>query len=119
MKDMQAFVDVRRLERVFDVSRPWLERALQGEKKKILKAVTDVSFSIAKGKTFALVGESGSGKSTIARMIAGLISPSAGSVSFDGAIIAGEKARPVPANLRRRLTMIFQDPYASLNPHWR
>jgi len=115
----KAFVDVQNLSRVFDVSKPWLERVVSNEGRKILKAVTDVSFSINKGETFALVGESGSGKSTIARMIVGLIPPSMGSVSFDGIAIAGEDSRPSPSSLRRRFTMIFQDPYASLNPRWR
>ncbi|MES2907396.1 MAG: ATP-binding cassette domain-containing protein, partial [Pseudomonadota bacterium] len=119
MSDNRNFVDVRHLSRVFDVSKPWLERALQNESRKTLKAVTDVSFSIAKGETFALVGESGSGKSTIARMIVGLIPPSVGNVTFNGAKIAGDHVTYVPPSVRRRFTMIFQDPYASLNPRWR
>ncbi len=114
-----SFIDVQNLSRTFDISKPLLERIIQGERRKMLKAVTDVSFSIRKGETFALVGESGSGKSTIARMIVGLIQPSAGKVTFDGAPIAAEHIGHVSASLRRRFTMIFQDPYASLNPRWR
>ena len=111
----KPLLEVQGLSKIFDVSKPWLERALNGEKKKTLKAVTDVSFSIPRGETFALVGESGSGKSTIARMIVGLMPPSGGAIRFDGTDIASSDFEKV----RRRLTMVFQDPYASLNPRWR
>jgi peptide/nickel transport system ATP-binding protein len=105
--------------RIFDVSKPWLNRVLEGEPRKLLKAVQDVSFDIAKRETFALVGESGSGKSTVAKMIVGLLEPSAGTVSIDGVDMwEGSKVRDLKA-LRRRIQMIFQDPYASLNPRWR
>jgi peptide/nickel transport system ATP-binding protein len=89
--------------RDFDVSRPWLNRALEREPRRILRAVDAVRFEIRRGETLGLVGESGSGKSTVARLIVGLYAPSAGRVEFTG----------------RRLQMIFQDPYASLNPRWR
>jgi len=112
-------VAARNLTRVFDVSRPWLERLLARQRKAYLTAVSDVSFAIGRCETLALVGESGSGKSTIARMVVGLLRPTCGTVSIDGidmwaANRAGERQR-----LRRRLQMIFQDPYASLNPRWR
>ncbi|MGE5640926.1 MAG: ABC transporter ATP-binding protein [Clostridia bacterium] len=87
----------------FDVSRPWLNRALEGEPRRRLRAVDHVSFDIERGETMALVGESGSGKSTVARLIARLYRPTEGSIRFHGT----------------RLQMIFQDPYASLNPRWR
>ena len=74
------FVSVRGLARYFDVSKPFLNRALEGEPRLILKAVDGVSFDIPRGKTFALVGESGCGKSTVARCVVGLYRPSAGSV---------------------------------------
>lgn len=77
--------------------------------KKLLKAVDDVSFSIAHGETLGLVGESGSGKSTIGRMILGLVAPTSGQVFLDGKEITGKM---VP----RRMQMIFQDAYSSLNP---
>ena len=106
---------VEQLGRDFDVSRPWLNRVLEGEPRRSLRAVNEVSFSIRKGETLALVGESGCGKSTVARMIVGLYPPSRGRIVFDGA----DLAHPASAPLRRRMQMIFQDPYASLNPRWR
>ena len=113
------FVRVNGLSRVFDVSKPWLNRVLAAEGRKLLKAVQDVSFEIARGETFALVGESGSGKSTVARMVVGLLKPSAGAVVIDG-VDMNALARPDDlARLRRRIQMIFQDPFASLNPRWR
>ncbi len=100
----------------FDVSRPWLQRALSGEKRRWLRAVDDVSFEILLGTTFALVGESGCGKSTIARLSVGLYEPSVGDILFENQVLSSARAQPA---LRRRMNMIFQDPYASLNPRWR
>ncbi|MGI9424114.1 MAG: ABC transporter ATP-binding protein [Hyphomicrobiaceae bacterium] len=108
-------VVVDKLHREFDVSKPWLNRVLEGEPKQSLKAVTDVSFAIERGKTFGLVGESGCGKSTVARLVVGLTEPTSGSVSFENVRVG---ASGWPAH-RRRVQMVFQDPYASLNPRWR
>src|SRR5690606_12736928 len=113
------FVEVRNLRRVFDVSKPWLNRMLEGGQKQYLTAVDDVSFTIRRGETFALVGESGSGKSTVARMVVGLMPPSAGEVVIDGVPINDPRRAADVRALRRRIQMIFQDPYASLNPRWR
>jgi peptide/nickel transport system ATP-binding protein len=80
--------------------------------------VDRVSLSIERGETLGLVGESGSGKSTIARIILGLLSPTSGSVTFDGHPVTGvpqHQLRP----LRRRMQPVFQDPYAALNPRMR
>ena len=103
----------------FDVSRPWLERLLAREPRRWLRAVDGVSFAIPRGRTFALVGESGCGKSTVARLIVGLHEPSAGRVVFDGRDLAEVRGSAERQKLRRRFQMIFQDPYASLNPRWR
>jgi len=110
-------IRVQGLTRRFDVSKPWLNRVIEREERQFLTATADVTMDIAKGETFALVGESGSGKSTIARMIAGLLAPSAGRITFDGQPI--DAGVGVPRALRRRFQMIFQDPFASLNPRWR
>jgi peptide/nickel transport system ATP-binding protein len=115
----QPFVEVKGLSRVFDVSKPWLNRTLEREEKKFLHAVTDVSFTIGKRETVALVGESGSGKSTVAKMVVGLLPPTAGSITIDGVDMWSDAAATERRALRRRIQMIFQDPYASLNPRWR
>jgi len=108
-------LELKGVGRSFDVSRPWLNRVLEGEGRRSLRAVDDVSFAIRRGETLALVGESGCGKSTVARLIVGLYAPSQGKIEFEG----NDLADPVSAPLRRRMQMIFQDPYASLNPRWR
>lgn len=113
-----AYVQVRDLRRVFDVSKPWLNRVLEGGEKQYLKAVDGVSFEIAKGETFALVGESGSGKSTVARMVVGLLPPTSGEVTISGISMTASGSSTERQRLRRRIQMIFQDPYASLNPRW-
>jgi peptide/nickel transport system ATP-binding protein len=112
-------VDVRNLRRVFDVSKPWLNRVLEGGHLEFLKAVDGVSFDIRRGETFALVGESGSGKSTIARMVVGLLPPTSGEVVIDGVSMTAARQAQARQRLRRRIQMIFQDPYASLNPRFR
>jgi peptide/nickel transport system ATP-binding protein len=114
-----SFVDVKNLRRVFDVSKPWLNRVLEGGHLEYLKAVDGVSFDIRKGETFALVGESGSGKTTVARMIVGLLRPSSGEVAIDGVSMTDPKQAQARQRLRRRIQMVFQDPYASLNPRFR
>ncbi len=113
------FVSIRNLGRVFDVSKPWLERTIERSPRQLLTAVNDISFDIAKGETFALVGESGSGKSTVAKMVVGLLPPTTGEVKIDGVSMSAAAAHAEREMLRRRIQMIFQDPYASLNPRWR
>jgi peptide/nickel transport system ATP-binding protein len=115
----KPFVEAKTLRRVFDVSKPWLNRVLEGGHLEFLKAVDDVSFDIAKGETFALVGESGSGKTTVARMVVGLLPPTSGDVIIDGVSMTDPQQAPARQRLRRRIQMIFQDPYASLNPRLR
>jgi peptide/nickel transport system ATP-binding protein len=103
MPTLEPLLSLIGVSRDFDVSRPWLNRVIEREPRRYLRAVDKVSFDIAKGETLALVGESGCGKSTVARLIVGLYQPTEGRIAFEG----------------RRMQMIFQDPYASLNPRWR
>ena len=116
-KDILLSVD--RLTVRFDASPPLLKRLLTGAGRRTVHAVEEVDFEVGRGTTFALVGESGCGKSTIARAIAGIQPPSGGSVSFMGVDIAGFRTRHAAMPYRRNLQMVFQDPYASLNPRWR
>ncbi len=113
------FIDVKNLRRVFDVSKPWLNRVIEGGHLEFLKAVDGVTFDIRKGETFALVGESGSGKTTVARMVVGLLPPTSGEVIIDGVSMSNARQLQARQQLRRRIQMIFQDPYASLNPRFR
>jgi peptide/nickel transport system ATP-binding protein len=111
-------VQAHDLAKTFDVSPPWLNRVLEGKPRQLLNAVDGVSFDIEKGKTLALVGESGCGKSTVARLLVGLYEPTRGSLTFDGQDAHAVFKTAQAATLRRRIQMIFQDPYASLNPRW-
>jgi peptide/nickel transport system ATP-binding protein len=111
-------VEVRDLAKTFDVSAPWLNRVLERKPRQLLNAVDGVSFEIERGKTLALVGESGCGKSTVARLMVGLYTPTRGGMQFDNADAHAVFKTPAGRLLRRRIQMIFQDPYASLNPRW-
>ncbi len=113
-----------------DASRPLLEvqnltktfgrkGGLLAGRHTLLTAVDDVSFDIWPGEVFGLVGESGSGKSTVARMIAGLYPVDAGAVIFDGRTVSDHSDRAVLQAYRRKIQMIFQDPFSSLNPRMR
>jgi oligopeptide transport system ATP-binding protein len=95
----------------FPITRGVVRRKLVG----LVRAVEDVSFEIARGETLALVGESGCGKSTTGRLVLRLMDPTAGSVRFKGEEIAGLDKQTL-RRMRRHMQIIFQDPYASLNP---
>ena len=116
---MTALVEVQDLAKVFDVSLPWLNRVVERKRRQYVHAVDGISFAIERGRTLALVGESGCGKSTVARLLVGLYSPTRGSVRYDGVEAAATLRSPGARALRRRMQMIFQDPYASLNPRWK
>ena len=112
-------VEVRDLTKVFDVSAPWLNRVVERKPQQFVHAVDGVSFTIERGRTLALVGESGCGKSTVARLLVGLHAPTRGDVRFDGQATDAKRNAAELRTLRRRMQMIFQDPYASLNPRWK
>lgn len=105
MTARDAILEAVALERRFDVSAPWLNRVIERKPRQSLRAVDGVDFQIRRGQTLAIVGESGCGKSTIAKLVTGLYAPSGGAIHFHGD--------------RDRMQMIFQDPFASLNPRWR
>jgi peptide/nickel transport system ATP-binding protein len=119
MPERDVLLEVNDLTRHFDVSPPVLERLLQGKPRAAVKALDGVTFTIRRGETFSLVGESGCGKTTVARCVVGLYRPTAGNIVFDGVDLGRLKRRKTTAPFRRRMQMIFQDPYASLNPRWR
>jgi peptide/nickel transport system ATP-binding protein len=119
MPERDVLLEVNDLKRHFDVSPPALERLLQGKQRAAVKALDGVTFEVRRGETFSLVGESGCGKTTVARCIVGLYRPTAGNIVFDGVDLGRLKQRKAMAPIRRRMQMIFQDPYASLNPRWR
>jgi oligopeptide/dipeptide ABC transporter ATP-binding protein len=109
----KTLVDVRDLKMYFPVTRGIVFQRVVGN----VRAVDGISFSIERGQTMGLVGESGSGKTTIGRTIVRLYKPTAGQILFDNkdlATLGGEELR----HIRQRVQMIFQDPYASLNPRY-
>jgi len=106
----EPLLEVRKLSVHFARGGGWFGRG--GEP---VKAVDDVSFSVAPGEILGLVGESGSGKSTLARAILRLTEPTAGSVRLAGTELLGLEAGAM-RRIRKRMQVIFQDPYASLNP---
>ncbi len=119
MSTGKPLVEVTDLAKTFDVSAPWLNRVVERKQRQFVHAVDGVSFVIPRGQTLALVGESGCGKSTVARLLVGLYAPTRGRVEFDGQDTATFSDAAKLRALRRRMQMIFQDPYASLNPRWK
>ena len=111
-----ALLEVKNLTKHFEIGGGFFSRL--GGEKKLLKAVDQISFSVPEGKTFGLVGESGCGKSTTARLITRLIPATTGEVYFEGMDVLNLPKRDV-RKLRKHIQMIFQDPYASLNPRMR
>ena len=105
------------LSREFDLSPNWVLRSFEFQKENKVLAVDSVSFSINKGETYGLVGDSGSGKSTIAKMAVGLLKPSFGDITFDGANLNSETlSHRESQRVRRRIQMVFCLLYTSPSP---
>jgi peptide/nickel transport system ATP-binding protein len=115
----QPLLRAEGLHKAFDVSEPWMTRVLKRQGRSILPAVMNVSFEVDRGETMSLVGESGCGKSTIARLVTGLHRPDQGRVVIDGVDVTALRSRAALKPFGRRLQMIFQDPYSSMNARWK
>ncbi|HEV7370386.1 oligopeptide/dipeptide ABC transporter ATP-binding protein [Arenibaculum sp.] len=115
----ETLVRARDLACHFEVSAPLLTRLLERRPRTMLKAVDGIDLDVRRGETFSVVGESGCGKSTVARLLVGLYRPTGGTIEFEGVDLAALRGRAERAPFHRKVQMIFQDPYASLNPRWR
>ncbi|MGM9923961.1 MAG: ABC transporter ATP-binding protein [Bacillus sp. (in: firmicutes)] len=105
MEQKEVLLEVKHLKQYFNEG-----------KHNMVKAVDDISFTIYKGETLGLVGESGCGKSTTGRTIIRLYEATGGEVLFRGENVHGKKSKEEMKDFNRKMQMIFQDPYASLNP---
>ena len=114
-----TLLEVRDLSKYFALPSQWIRRVVARQPRPVLKAIDGVSFRIRRGQTFGLVGESGCGKSTVARVIVGLHTPTGGEILFEDKLVNARNDRSSRASLQSRMQMIFQDPYASLDPRWR
>jgi oligopeptide/dipeptide ABC transporter ATP-binding protein len=106
----KALMTIQSLSKAFRI-----KRALFGASAKVVKAVDDISFSIAQGETFGLVGESGSGKSTTGMLLVRLLAPTSGKIIFAGEDLTAKDEKQMRP-MRRNLQMVFQNPYGSLDP---
>ena len=107
---VEPLVDIRGLTKLYPIDNGWL-----GKSRSWLSALEDVDLSVRRGEVLALVGESGSGKSTLARLLIKLIEPTRGEIRYEGQNIFGLSRQQV-RRLRRKVQIVFQDPYSSLNP---
>src|SRR5215210_2113155 len=107
---VEALLEVRDLQKWFP-----LRGGLFGGPREVVKAVDGVSFDVRRGEVLSLVGESGSGKSTVGRSVLRLTPPTAGTIRFAGTDITGFSRRQMRP-FRQRMQLVFQDPFASLNP---
>jgi oligopeptide/dipeptide ABC transporter ATP-binding protein len=108
-----ALLEIRGLKKYFPV-----RTGLLGHGREYIKAIDGVSLDVERGETVGLVGESGCGKTSLGRCLIRLIEPTAGTMTFDGQELSGLSGVAM-RDLRRKMQMIFQDPYASLNPRMR
>lgn len=120
MSDPHALLKIKGLEKKFDLDKGWLEtiKIKKGrlmQERRAVHAVNNVSLDVHRGEAVCVVGESGCGKSTVARLVAGLLSPTKGEIHYGGQRI-DNLSRNDMRPLRKKIQMIFQNPYASLNP---
>ena len=108
---LETLAQVRGLVKHFPITRGTIRKRVVGQ----IRAVDGVSFDLYRGETLGLVGETGSGKTTVGRTMLRLYEPTAGEVIFDGVDLMTMKGKDLD-RMRRRISMIFQDPFASLNP---
>ena len=113
-----AFLELRGLTKHFVVPRPLLARVVSRTPPPVVRAVDGVSLTLRTGETLGVVGESGCGKTTLGRLLVGLEIPSAGEIRLRGQLLEG-RAHRRPRAFQKRIQMVFQDPYASLDPRWR
>lgn len=114
-QEQEMLLEIRNLSTAFPVKQTMLEK-IQRRPEKFVQAVSDVSLSIAKGETVGLVGESGCGKSTLAKTIIHLNTPRSGSIEFSGIGDLAQAGKKQMQQMHRKIQMVFQDPYSSLNP---
>lgn len=106
----ETVLSVQNLDVTFNSNAPFF-----WQKKIGFKALKNISLEVRRGETVGIIGESGSGKSTLAKSIVGLVKPSAGTIEFEGEVLGFGRSRPRDHDARRKIQMIFQDPYSSLN----
>lgn len=120
LNSTKSLLELKNLEKRFELDKGFLETIklrngkLVRERREV-HAVNNITFNVERGEALCVVGESGCGKSTVARLIAGLLTPSSGEIHYDGDRI-DDKSRNAMMPLRKKMQMIFQNPYASLNP---
>lgn len=114
MYDSSNLLEVRDLKKHFVIGTSW-----NRDRRQVLRAVDGVDLTIRRGETLGVVGESGCGKSTLGRCVLGLIPPSGGEVRFEGRDVGSLKSAKERLAVKRRMQIVFQDPYSSLNPRMR